>query len=158
MGIAFFLLQKSKQPQYRKRIKVDILTKNDISLKRFNQYNYIIGLYDPYYYSFELNDKSYYTKYNNIIKNTSAIFYQPLELQKFVLNKKKYLTVLKDHNFPVLDTFYIKISDKMNINNLFNKIDNICDKWDTNIIITKPQPGGFGIGFKKWNIILLHAI
>lgn len=152
MGIAFFLLQKSKLPQYRNRIKVDILTKNDISLKKFNQYNYIIGLYDPYYYSFELNDKSYYTKYNNIIKNTSAIFYQPLELQKFVLNKKKYLTVLKDNNFPVLDTFYIKISDKMNINDLFNKIESICNKWNTNIIITKPQPGGFGIGFKKWNI------
>ena len=35
---------------------------------------------------------------------------------------------------------------------MINKIRIECNKWGTNTFITKPQPGGFGIGFKKWNL------
>ena len=46
----------------------------------------IIGLYDPYYYSSELKDRKYYLKYNNIIKNTTATFLQPLIARRDYLN------------------------------------------------------------------------
>ena len=40
----------------------------------------------------------------------------------------------------------------MNVKNIINKIRIECNKWGTTTFITKPQPGGFGIGFKKWNL------
>ena len=152
IGIAYYLLKKSNTPKYKKKFTLTILTKNDISLKVFNQFDYIIGLYDPYYYSSETKNSKNYTKYNSIIKNTKATFFQPLQLQKFILNKKMYTEYLRKKGFPVLDTQYLKISDTMNTDNVLKKIVNQCEKWNTNIFITKPQPSGFGIGFKKWNL------
>ena len=131
---------------------VDILTKKDISLQKFNQYDIIFGLFEPYYYTHAMKSPEAYKKYNSIIKRTSAIFCQPLELQKFVLNKKLYTDTLKKHNIPVMDTISFLIKDNMNSNTMINKIAKQCNIWGTNTFITKPQPGGFGIGFKKWDL------
>jgi len=148
VGIAYYLFKKTKN---NNNIRVNILTKKDINLNTFNKYDYIIGLYCPYYYAGQTKSSINYNKYNNIIKKTSAKFIQPLNLQKFILNKKKYLTVLKQNNIPVIDTIYFKIQDNMNIN-ILNKIKNECNKWNSKIFITKPQPGGFGLGYKKWDL------
>ena len=59
---------------------------------------------------------------DNIIKKTSAKFIQPLNLQKFVLNKRKYLAVLKKNNIPIIDTIYFKIQDNMNVTNILKKL------------------------------------
>ena len=131
---------------------VDILTIKDISLQKFNQYDIIFGLFEPYYYTHAMKSSEAYKKYNSIIKRTSAIFCQPLELQKFVLNKKLYTDTLKKHNIPVMDTISFLIKDNMNSNTMINKITKQCNLWATNTFITKPQPGGFGIGFKKWDL------
>ena len=80
-GIAYYLQKFSKH-------NISILTKKDIQLKEFNKYDVIIGLYDPYYYANDTNNPNSYKKYNQIIQQTSAIFLQPLSLQKFVLNNK----------------------------------------------------------------------
>ena len=40
----------------------------------------------------------------------------------------------------------------MNSGTMINKIKKQCEVWGTNTFITKPQPGGFGIGFKKWDL------
>ena len=150
MGISYYLLKKAKNK--KNNIKVDILTKKDVNLSIFNKYDYIVGFYCPYYYAADYKSTKYYNKYCNLIKNTTAKFIQPLNLQKFVLNKKKYLTVLKKHNIPTVETIYFKIIDKMNISTILNKIEKECNKWNSNIFITKPQPGGFGIGYKKWDL------
>ena len=150
MGIAYYLLKKAKNK--KNNIKVDILTKKDVNLSTFNKYDYIVGFYCPYYYANQFKTDIAYNKYCNLIKKTSAKFVQPLNLQKFVLNKKKYLTVLKKHNIPTVETIYFKIIDRMNITNILNKIEKECNKWNSNIFITKPQPGGFGIGYKKWDL------
>lgn len=152
IGIAYYLYKKSKTPYYKRKFTLTILTKDDIKLNIFNKYDFIIGLYDPYYYSIDTNSSNNYKKYNSIIKNTTATFYQPLQLQKFILNKKLYIETLKQNGFPVLDTMYIKIQTNMNITNIINKINKQCNQWNTTFFITKPQPGGFGIGFKKWDI------
>lgn len=135
-----------------KEADVEILTKKDVTLKRFNEFDVIFGFYCPYYNAHKLKSNEGYKKYNYIIKNTTAIFCQPLELQKFVLDKKRYTDTLEKNNIPVVDTVTTPIKDNMNVKNIINKIRIQCDKWDTNTFITKPQPGGFGIGFKKWNI------
>ena len=145
VGIAYYVKKFYKG-------NVDILTKRDISLKKFNQYDIIFGLFDPYYYTHSMKSSDAYKKYNSIIKNTSAIFSQPLELQKFVLNKKLYTDTLQKNNIPVMDTISFLIKDNMNSTSIINKIKRQCNVWGTNTFITKPQPGGFGIGFKKWNL------
>ena len=150
IGIAYYLLKKSKNK--KNNFNLTILTKKDINLNTFNKYDYIIGLYCPYYYANQTKSSINYNYYNNIINKTTAKFIQPLNLQKFVLNKKKYLTVFKKNNIPVIDTIYFKIQDNMNFTNIFNKIEIECNKWNSNIFITKPQPGGFGIGYKQWDL------
>ena len=145
VGIAYYVQKFYKG-------NVDILTKRDISLKKFNQYDIIFGLFDPYYYTHSMKSSDAYKKYNSIIKNTSAVFCQPLELQKFVLNKKLYTDTLQKNNIPVMDTISFLIKDNMNSTSIINKIKRQCSVWGTNTFITKPQPGGFGIGFKKWNL------
>ena len=149
LGIAYYLLKKSKN---NKNLRVSILTKEHINLETFNKFDYIFGLYDPYYYAFETKSSKEYNKYNNLIRRTTAKFMQPLNLQKFVINKKKYLTELKKNNIPVVDTIYFKVIDNMKISEIISKITTECTKWNQKYFITKPQPGGFGIGFKKWEL------
>ena len=92
MGIAYYLLKKAKNK--KNNIKVDILTKKDVNLSTFNKYDYIVGFYCPYYNAHKLKSSDGYKKYNDIIKKTTAIFCQPLQLQKFVLNKKLYTDIM----------------------------------------------------------------
>ena len=146
IGIAYYV------KKYYKEADVEILTKKDVSLKRFNQFDIIFGLYDPYYYTHSMKSSDAYKKYNSIIKNTSAIFCHPLELQKFVLNKKLYTETFQKKGIPVMETISFLIKDNMNTTTLINKIRKQCETWGTKTFITKPQPGGFGIGFKKWDL------
>ena len=131
---------------------VEILTKKEITLRRFNQFDVLFGFYEPYYYTHTMKSSDAYRKYSSIIKKTTAIFHQPIELQKFVLNKKLYTDTLKQNNIPVIDTISFQIKDNMNTDNIINKIRRQCNKWNNNTFISKPQPGGFGIGFKKWDL------
>lgn len=145
LGIAYYIKKFSTD-------NVSILTKKDISLKKFNEFDVIVGLYDPYYYTNETYNSKSYQIYNQIIKKTKATFIQPLSLQKFVLNKKLYMDTLKKHNIPVVPTISFTIKDNMNIPTIIQKIDKQCSEWGSLIFISKPQPGGFGTGFKKWDI------
>ncbi len=144
-GIAYYLQKFSKH-------NISILTKKDIQLKEFNKYDVIIGLYDPYYYANDTNNPNSYKKYNQIIQQTSAIFLQPLSLQKFVLNKKLYTDTLQQHKIPVVETISFSIRNNMNVDTMIQKINKQCLLWECQSFITKPQPGGFGIGFKKWDL------
>ena len=144
IAVAYYVKKFSKE-------NVSFLTKKDINLKKFNEFDYIIGLYEAYYYTNQTKKSESYKKYNDLVKKTSAIVLQPLSLQKFVLNKKLYTDTLRKNNIPVVDTIGFQIKDKMNVPILLNKINKQCEKWETNTFITKPQPGGFGIGFKKWD-------
>ena len=144
IAVAYYVKKFSKE-------NVSFLTKKDINLKKFNEFDYIIGLYEAYYYTNQTKKSESYKKYNDLVKKTSAIVLQPLSLQRFVLNKKLYTDTLRKNNIPVVDTIGFQIKDKMNVPILLNKINKQCEKWETNTFITKPQPGGFGIGFKKWD-------
>ena len=138
--------------KFYKEADVEILTKKDVTLKRFNEFDIIYGFFCPYYNAHKLKSSDGYKKYNDIIRKTTALFCQPLELQKFVLNKKLYTDTLESKGIPVVDTIAFTIKDNMNVKNIINKVRIQCNRWGTNTFITKPQPGGFGIGFKKWNL------
>ena len=60
-------------------------------------------MFEPYYYTHAMKTSEAYKKYNNIIKNTSAIFCHPTQLQKFVLNKKLYMETLSKKGIPVME-------------------------------------------------------
>ena len=149
VGTAYYVQKYSKHD-------VDILTKKDISLKTFNQYDVIVGLYDPYYYSIQTKDSSSYKKYTSIIQRSSAKYINPVSLQKFILDKKKYMEVLQKHNLPVVRTISFTINNTMDSTKILSTIKKQCEEWGSSFFITKPQPGGFGIGFKKWDIAKLQ--
>ena len=138
--------------KFYKEAEVEILTKKDVTLKRFNEFDIIFGFYCPYYHANKIKSSAGYKQYNDIIKKTTAIFCQPYELQKFVLDKKRYTDELSSNGIPVVETIAVTIKDNMNVKNIINKIRIQCNKWGTTKFITKPQPGGFGIGFKKWDL------
>ena len=146
IGVAYYV------KKYFKGAEVEILTKKDVSLKRFNEFDIIFGLFESYYYTHATKSSEAFKKYNSIIKNTTAIFCHPLELQNFVLNKKLYMETLAKKGIPVMENISFLIKDNMNSKTMINKIKKQCEEWGTNIFITKPQPGGFGIGFKKWDL------
>ena len=139
-------------PNYNRRTINKVTIFFTYSLQTFNKYDYVIGLYDPYYHANLTKKSSNYKKYNDIIKKTSATFLQPQPFQRFVLDKKRHITELQKNNLPVVDTKSFPITSKMNPQTMIQKISLYCDEWDTDYFITKPQPGGFGIGFKKWDI------
>ena len=62
IGVAYYV------KKYYKDADVEILTKKDVSLKRFNEFDIIFGLYEPYYYTHSMKSADAYKKYNSIIK------------------------------------------------------------------------------------------
>jgi hypothetical protein len=145
VGVAYYVQKFSKH-------KVTLLTKKDIQRTKFNQFDVIIGLYDPYYLTNDTNDQKSYSYYNRLIQTSRATFLQPLSLQRFVLNKELYINKLKKHHVPVIEHISFPIRENMNSKTMLQKINKQCSKWGTQFFITKPQPGGFGTGFKKWDI------
>lgn len=145
VGVAYYVQKYSEH-------EVSILTKKDIHLKKFNEFDVIIGLYEPYYLTNQTKDSKKYAYYNQLIRKTKATFLQPLSLQKFVLNKELYMNTLRENNIPVVDHVSFMIKDTMNVQNMLSKITKSCESWNTSTFISKPQPGGFGIGFKKWKL------
>lgn len=146
IGVAYYV------KKHFKGADIEILTKKDVSLKRFNEFDIIFGLFESYYYTHATKSSESYKKYNSIIKNTTAIFCHQLDLQKFVLNKKLYTETLAKKGIPVIENISFLIKDNMNSKTMISKIKKQCEEWGTNNFITKPQPGGFGIGFKKWDL------
>ena len=120
IAVAYYVKKFSKE-------NVSFLTKKDINLKKFNDFDYIIGLYEAYYYTNQTKKSESYKKYNDLVKKTSAIVLQPLSLQRFVLNKKLYTDTLRKNNIPVVDTIGFQIKDKMNVPILLNKINKQCE-------------------------------
>ena len=134
---------------YKKYPKKDlnILTKNDISLKKFNEYDIIFGLYDPTSVNYDLGI-DVFKKYINAIKKTSAKFYPDIKFIELVASKSKWINHLNKHNIPVLDTMVVNMNkDKNYLNNQLKKIKN--KGWGD--FITKPDIGAYSIGFKMWN-------
>jgi len=138
--IAYYL-----QKHYPKH-DIDILTSNDITLQKFNEYDLIIGFYCPYY-SFINQDEKEYKRYMSIIKKTKACYLQEAGLIDFILNKSKYHKYLKKEGFPILDTLYLDLTkEKQYFKNFYQRIQN--KKWDK--FVCKPEFGGYGEGFKTW--------
>ena len=121
IAVAYYVKKFSKD-------NITFLTKKDISLKKFNEFDIIIALYEGYYYTNQTKDSESYKKYNNIVSKTKATVVQPLSLQKFVLNKKLYTDTLKKNNIPVVDTISVQIKDNMNVSQIIKKINKECRK------------------------------
>ena len=136
-----YYLQKH-YPKYN----VDILTYDDVSLEKFNEYDLIIGFYCPYYvYSNEGEDE--YKKYLRIINRTKTKYLQDTKLTEFVLYKSKYHKFLHKEGFPILPTEYLDLTrDKQYLKNFYKRIEK--KEWDK--FVSKPEFGGYGEGFKIW--------
>ena len=157
-GVAYYV--KKHAP---KKHKIDLLSYKDIQLKKFNEYDMIFGMYEPYYY---FTDKrvnkgdpkkalQHFQKYCSIIQQYKGIYDQPLPLIKYILNKKRYLMDCKKIGIPINDTLFynLRTSNQKNIKGLIEKIQKKCEtEWLTSTFITKPEMVGFSKGFQKWKV------
>ena len=160
MGVAYYVYKKLHN---KRGIIIDILSYKDIKLKKFNEYDMIFGLYEPYYYFTDnrvhkgepkkaLNN---YNKYCSIIQKYKGIYDHPLPLIKYILDKKRYLTDCKKIGIPINDTLFynLKTSNMERMNKLIQQIKNKCQReWMTGTFITKPEMVGFSKGFRKWGL------
>ena len=136
-----YYLQKH-YPKYN----VDILTYDDVSLEKFNEYDLIIGFYCPYYVYFSEGENEY-KKYLRIINRTKATYLQDTKLTEFVLYKSKYHKFLHKEGFPTLPTEYLDLTkDKQYLKNFYKRIEK--KEWEK--FVSKPEFGGYGEGFKIW--------
>ena len=142
-----------------KNIQIDILTPNDITIKKFSKYDLIINqfmdeLIVPFLKRFEKSGiphkklKEVYTQFKDKI-------YPPMNYHHMIVNKCAYYEFLKSKKVPVLPTFCIKKSELANNQGkVLSDLKNYITKHKLKNIFTKPVHGTDSTGvklFKKVN-------
>ena len=154
MATAYYMIQNAP-----KNMNITLLNDKDVSVKKFNEFDFVIGLYDQFYYYTHKKDIQYFHKFNDIVKKSKTTFLQPLSLSKYVLDKTKYINDLKKVGLPVVDTLSFSLKGPINTKMMLSKIEKKCsdpNEWNMSHFITKPEMVGFGDGFKKWNLNEVH--
>jgi len=148
MATAYYMIQHSP-----KNMNITLLTNKDISVKKFNEYDFVVGLYDQFYHYTHTKNIKQFNRFNDVVKKSKATFLQPLSLSNYILDKTKYMNDLKKIGLPIVDTLSFPLNGEVNPKTMISKIEKKClNEWNMNSFITKPEMVGFGSGFKKWNL------
>lgn len=146
VAIAWYI--KSYYPQ----VKVDIITPEEISLKRLNQNDFVYIMYDLID-AYNEGGVELYEKRMKMYSNTKAILYPTVDVQKLIISKSAYYKLLVDYGIPVAP--YIALPKEKYMNktssqrkNLVSNILNIIKKKEWPGIIAKPELGSYGTGIK----------
>ena len=153
MVTAYYMIQNAP-----KNTDITILTHKDVEVKKFNEFDVVIGLYDQFYHYTYKKDIKAFNHYNDVVKKSKTTFLPSLPLSKYVLDKTKYMKDLKKIGLPVVDTLSFSLQGKISSKTMLSKIEKKCSEslekggWNMNTFITKPEMVGFGSGFKKWKL------
>ena len=153
MATAYYMIHNSPQ-----NMNITILTSKDINVKKFNEFDFVIGFYDQFYHYTYKKDIKAFHQYNDIVKKSKTTFLQPPSLSNYILDKTKYMKDLKKIGLPVVDTLSFSLKGPIGVKAMLSKIEKKClgilDKggWNMNTFITKPEMVGYGTGFKKWKL------
>jgi len=145
--VAMGLYIESKYPN----IKVDYITPDEISTRRFKQNDLVFIIIYDLLEAFHLTKKDNFNKFKSALKNSNNV-YPPYNYQKFINNKCIYYKYLGKKGLPVAPThcvtkekWYTK-NPKMYISNLITKVKH--NKWES--IIAKPVYGQESKDFAKF--------
>lgn len=149
VAIAYYI--KTNYPN----VIVDIITPEDISLKRLNQNDFVYVMYDLID-AYNEGGIDLFLERKRIYSRTKAIIYPTLKMQKLIISKSKYYTLLKQNNIPIAPfinitkSMYLRANDKLKIaNSLLKKIASY--EWPG--VILKPELGSYGTGIKLFSDI-----
>ena len=126
--------------------QIDALTMKDVTVEKFREYDIVIGLYEAT--NVNLTDGyDAFKKYLSVIKKSKVPFYPKPEFIDFAANKYKWISHLKKHGLPVLDTIvFDNNKGKAYTNQILKKIQN--KGWGR--FITKPNISAYSDGFRIW--------
>ena len=126
---------------------IDVLTMDDVNVKKFKEYDLIIGLYEATNVNLSQGYEAF-KEYLSVIKSSKVPFYPKPEFIDFAANKCKWISHLKKHGLPVLDTIvFDNNKGKAYTNGILKKIKN--KGWGR--FITKPNISAYSDGFRIWD-------
>ena len=133
-------------------VKVDYITPDEVSTRRFNQNNLVFIIIYDLLEAFHLTKKKEnFNRFKLALKNSTNV-YPPYQYQKFINNKCDYYKYLGKKGLPVAPTHCIsrekwyKRNPNAYVSNLLAKVNH--NKWES--IIAKPVYGQESIGFAKF--------
>ena len=138
-----------------KKYKVNIIPLHGptLNLKSANECDFIFCIYEGVF-SFIDNGYKGYNNYMNVLTKTKAIVHPSVKVQKFIINKQKYMGWLEKKGFDIIPTKFININSyKNNKNNTLKSINNFVKKGEYKQLIMKPELGAFAGGFKHYKKI-----
>ncbi len=133
-------------------VKVDYITPDEVSTRRFNQNNLVFIIIYDLLEAFHLTKKKEnFNRFKLALKNSTNV-YPPYQYQKFINNKCDYYKYLGKKGLPVAPTHCIsrekwyKRNPNVYVSNLLAKVHR--NNWES--IIAKPVYGQESIGFAKF--------
>ena len=132
-------------------IEIVPLWKTSFTKKDLDNLDVVFSLYE-FTYAFIDSGQKGVKQYFNLIDHTTKTKTQvhpTPELQRFIMNKSKYMNYFKKKGFPLLDTIYMNINTYTTKNQKEKmKIFERIVKRFKGPIFCKPELGGFAVGTK----------
>jgi hypothetical protein len=146
VAVAWYI--KTKYPD----IEVDIITPNDISLKRLNQSQFIYVMYDLID-AYNEGGIDLFRERSRIYSGVKGVMYPTVDLQKLIISKSRYYRLLGSHNIPVAPFIsiskaaYLKKTPAGRKKEAKGLLEEMKEKeWPG--VIAKPELGSYGTGIK----------
>lgn len=132
------------------KYKVDVIPLYGplLSLENANKCDFIFCIYEGVF-SFINGGYEGYHNYINVLSKTKAKVYPSVKLQKFIINKQKYIHWLQTNGFDIIPTKFITINsyikDKQKV---INTIRSFNQNNGYDYILMKPELGAFAGSLK----------
>ena len=142
--VQIFSWLKKNAPQ---NVEIVPLWKLNFNKKDLDSFDFIFCLYE-FTYSFLDYSHEGVTKYFSLLKNTKTPVQPTHDLQKFVMEKNKYMKYLKNKGFPIVDTIFFNLNSYIKNKGEAKKLHDRVIKKFPGSVFCKPELGGFSAGSK----------
>jgi hypothetical protein len=133
-----------------KNVEIVPLWKLNFTKKDLDSLDFVFALYECTY-SFLDYGPSGINKLFSLLKNTKTEVQPTHDLQKFVMEKNRYMKYFKKNGFPILDTIYFNIETYKKNKSSGKKVYEQAIKKFPGPIFCKPELGAFTVGSKLFH-------
>lgn len=144
----YAILCEMKFLESKYKVQVIPLYGPSLTLQDANQCDYIYCIYEGVF-SFMDGGMDAYTQYMNVLSKTTALVEPSVQVQKFIINKQRYMNWLKKHKFDIIPTLFVKLSSyQAQKKKTLESILTFENKSKYSSLIMKPELGAFAGGLK----------
>ena len=130
-----------------KNVEIVPLWKLNFNKKDLDSLDFVFCLYEFTYSFLDYGPKGV-TKIFSLLKNTKTPIQPTHDLQKFIMEKNKYMKYLKKQGFPILDTIFFNIDTYRKNKSAAGKVYKQIIKKFPGPVFCKPELAGFASGTK----------